>query len=256
MEHESTAVLVVGGSLVGLSAAVFLASRGVATIVVERHAGSSVHPRAVGFTPRTMELFRGVGLGEEIPQTPADFRLRRARVESLAGRWLDESPWTPGDGRASSSVELSPCTGAAIAQDRLEPILRTRAATLGADIRPSTELRAFTQDAAGVHAHVSTRDGEAYEIRAPYMIAADGGKSAIRQALGLGLRGRGPMRTLRSVLFRAPLEEYLARGIVQFEVERDDFKGFLTTYGDGRWVLMMGDDEERDECQLRRAVQG
>jgi putative polyketide hydroxylase len=76
---ETTSVVVVGGSLVGLSSAMFLAARGVATIVVERHPGSSPHPRALGFTPRTMELFRSVGLS--VPEAPPDFRLRRARVK-------------------------------------------------------------------------------------------------------------------------------------------------------------------------------
>ena len=46
MQQQSTYVLVVGGSLVGSSAALFLAARGVPTILVERHAGSSPHPRA------------------------------------------------------------------------------------------------------------------------------------------------------------------------------------------------------------------
>ncbi|MGA7134835.1 MAG: FAD-dependent oxidoreductase, partial [Mycobacterium sp.] len=51
---ESTQVLVVGGSLVGLSAAVFLAGRGVPVTLVERHATSSAHPRAIGYTTRTL----------------------------------------------------------------------------------------------------------------------------------------------------------------------------------------------------------
>ena len=95
METNSTSVLVVGGSLVGLSAAVFLGWRGVPTVVVETHTGSHPHPRAIGYTPRTMELFRTVGLGALIPQAPRGFRLRRCKIESLAGKWFAESDWTP-----------------------------------------------------------------------------------------------------------------------------------------------------------------
>jgi len=58
MKQDEALVLVVGGSLVGLSAALFLAARGVATILVERYPGSSPHPRAIGYTARTMELLR------------------------------------------------------------------------------------------------------------------------------------------------------------------------------------------------------
>src|SRR5690348_14213451 len=93
MTRDSTSVLVVGGSLVGLSTALFLAWQGVPTVLVERHAGSSPHPRAIGYTPRTMELLRAVGLAERIPEVPHDFRLRRVRVESLAGAWHTESAW-------------------------------------------------------------------------------------------------------------------------------------------------------------------
>ncbi len=87
------------------------------------------------------------------------------------------------------------------------------------------------------------------------MIAADGSRGAVREALGIGSKGPGHLETMRSVLFRAPLDEYLAKGIGQFEVEQPDLKAFLTTYGDGRWVLMFRDDVERDEGALRLAVQ-
>ena len=43
----STPVLIVGGGLAGLSAALFLAWRGVSVVLVEKHAGSSPHPRAM-----------------------------------------------------------------------------------------------------------------------------------------------------------------------------------------------------------------
>ena len=139
----STPVLVVGGSLVGLSAAMFLAWRGVPTVVVEKHPGSSLLPRAVGYTTRTLEIFRPVGIGSAIPEVPAgQGRPRRVAVESLAGKWAAEAEWSPGkpqsagsDGPPPPEIGYSPVTGAAIAQDRLEPILRDRAIELGADIR-------------------------------------------------------------------------------------------------------------------------
>ncbi|WP_437813826.1 FAD-dependent monooxygenase [Sorangium sp. So ce1078] len=253
MEVESTSVLVVGGSLVGLSAAVFLAWRGVPTVVVERHPGSSPHPRAIGYTPRTLELYRAVGLGPHIPQVPPTFRLRRARVESLAGAWFEEQPWTPGE-HGAPAIERSPCASAAIAQDRLEPVLRDKATELGAGVRLETELTRFAQDAGGVTASLRERGGREYTVRAAYMVAADGHRSPIREALGIGRAGRGHIQTVRSVLFRAPLEEYRRTGVTQFAIDQPGFKAFLTTYGDGRWVLFFWDDEERDTETLRAMV--
>lgn len=250
---DAPLVLVVGGSLVGLSVALFLAWRGVPTVLVERHPGSSLHPRAIGYTPRTLELFRAVGLGARIPQGPANFRLRRARVESLAGEWFEESSWTP-ESQETPRLEYSPCAGAAIAQDQLEPILREKAAELGADIRLSTELVRFEQDADGVSAVLRERNGRQYSLRAAYLVAADGLRSPVREVLGIGRDGRGHMSTVRSVLFRAPLEAYLEKGVMQFEIEQPGLKAFLTTYNDGRWILIFSDDVERDEASLQTTV--
>lgn len=253
----TTPVLIVGGSLVGLSAALFLALKGVKTIVVERHAGSSPHPRAIGYTQRTMELFATAGIVDQIPQAPAGFRLRRAEVESLAGQWKTDTAWTPTrDGQpAIPSVEYSPYTGASIAQDKLEPILRHRATQLGADLRFNTELLSFEQDATGVTARVRERDGgNEYTIQAQYMIAADGNHSPVRETLGISRKGPGLLNTVQSVLFRAPLEQYLKSGIHQFEINQPDLKAFLTTYNDGRWVLMFTDDIERNEVEQQGAI--
>ncbi|MCP3102496.1 FAD-dependent monooxygenase [Myxococcus sp. K15C18031901] len=253
MSAESKSVLVVGGGLVGLSAALFLAWRGVPVVLVERHPGSSPHPRAIGYTPRTMELLRAVGLGDRVPQAPESFQLRRVRVESLAGAWFEESHWTPPK-EVVAPRDDSPCRGAAVAQDRLEPILRDGAAALGADIRLRTELVRFEQDADGVTAWLRGPEGEESRLRAAYMVAADGHRSRVRDALGVGRSGRGHIRTVRSVLFRAPLEEYLRQGVTQFEVRQPGFEAFLTTYGDGRWVLIFSDDTERDDATLLALV--
>jgi 2-polyprenyl-6-methoxyphenol hydroxylase-like FAD-dependent oxidoreductase len=194
-----------------------------------------------------------------IPEAPPGFRLRRCKVESLAGRWFDESDWTPekpgAPKREVAATEYSPCTGAAIAQDRLEPILRDKARALGADLRLGTELVRFEQDAGGVTAWLRERGGREYTLRAAHMIAADGSRSPVREALGIGRTGPGHIQTLRSVLFRAPLEAYLEKGISQFEIDQPGLKAFLTTYADGRWVLMFHDDVERDEKALLASVQ-
>jgi 2-polyprenyl-6-methoxyphenol hydroxylase-like FAD-dependent oxidoreductase len=255
-------VLIVGGGLAGLSAAVFLAWRGVPSMLVEKHPGSSPHPRAIGFTTRTLELFRAVGLGARIPEVPLGHgRPRRIAVESLAGKWSTETDWSPGKPQTVEPGEpprpeagYSPCTGAAIAQDKLEPILRDKAIELGVDVRMKTELVSFAQDPAGVLASLRHRDGHAYVLRADYMIAADGHASPVREALGVGRSGHGFLQVVRSVLFRAPLDEYLEAGISQFELDQPGLKGMLTTYRDGRWLLMFSDDQERDGATLRAKV--
>ncbi|WP_174280235.1 FAD-dependent monooxygenase, partial [Sphingomonas bacterium] len=250
-----TQVVIVGGSLVGLSAALFLAWRGVDTIVVEEHRGSSLHPRAIGFTELTLEHYRAAGIADRIPQIAADVRLRRATVESLAGAWREETPWTPGEEERDKG-SASPCTGAALAQDLLEPILRTAAVERGADLRQGVEMLSFSQSQSGVIVQARARDGgPAYAIQADYMIAADGADSAVRERLGIARVGVGHLRTIRSVLFRCDeADAYLQAGVQQFEIDQPGFRAFLTHYPDGRWVLMFDDDAERGEAELRAAI--
>lgn len=255
LHPQHTSVVIVGGSLVGLSAALFLAWRGVKCILVEKHAASAAHPRAMGFTERTIEHFRAAGIADQIPQVSAGSRLRRVKADSLAGQWHAESSWTPGAETAPAAMD-SPCRGAAIAQDKLEPILRTAAVDRGADLRLGTEMLGFEQLADGVKVTVRQRDSDlSYDIHADYMIACDGADSAIRQTLGITREGVGHLRTMRSVLFRCEeADALLAKGIQQFNIEQPDFKGFMTSYGDGRWVLMFDSDTDYVAAQLDRIV--
>ncbi len=65
-ETTNTAVLIVGGSLNGLTEALLLAHRGVKCLVVERQTTTSVQYKFRGISPRSMEVYRGVGIDGEI----------------------------------------------------------------------------------------------------------------------------------------------------------------------------------------------
>ena len=255
MKGVSTEVVILGGSLVGLSASLFLSARGVKNIVIERHLGSSPHPRAMGYTEHTLEFFRGVGLGDRIPQADPSVRLRRVKTESLATQWEDDFPWTPGK-TPTPPLTFSPVYGAAIAQDKIEPILRTRAIELGSNLMLGFQLVKFEDKLDGITITVKERStAEETLIKAKYMIAADGGDSPIRETLGISRSGVGNINTIRSVLFSCPeADQYLDKGVQQFEIEQPDFKAFLTTYHDGRWVLMFSDDQERSKEELGVAI--
>src|SRR3954469_4983440 len=84
-------VLVAGGSLVGLTTSLLLAVHGVPHLLVERHRGTAIHPRAASFHQRTMEVFRGLGLQPQVEEAAArEFEQNGAivAVESLSGAEL------------------------------------------------------------------------------------------------------------------------------------------------------------------------
>lgn len=240
---EHCQVLIVGGSLVGLSTAVFLADRGIRPLLVERHSDTSIYARAWGVNPRTMELYRSVGLEAQVraAQRRLDGTAQRSgilRAESLAGEeheWFD-APYVHGvfeDSSAVSPTGWSPCP-----QDKLEPILRARAEELGADLRFSTELRDFTQDDDGVTAQLhDRRTGQTRTVRADYLVGCDGNGSFVRRHLGIGTTGVGTMVHNLAILFDADLTEAVrGRGFMHCQVMNEHVMGVLGTDGE-RWQL-------------------
>lgn len=59
-------VIIVGGSLNGLTIALLLANRGVRCLVVERHRSTTVQYKFRGISPRSMEIYRTLGIEAEI----------------------------------------------------------------------------------------------------------------------------------------------------------------------------------------------
>jgi putative polyketide hydroxylase len=205
--NETTQVLIVGGGLIGLSTSLFLSWHGISSLLVERHPGTAIHPRAIGLTPRTMELFRSVGIEEAIrriePPIPEDSNV--PLVESLVGQEFDV---LQEDISALFNADVSPVQGSAIAQDLLEPVLRARAEQLGGVLHFGTELVAFEQGEDGVTATIRERaSGNTRTVRAQFLVAADGSHSGIRQQLGIGQHGTGSMGHFISMIFEADLME-------------------------------------------------
>ncbi|MEU7425400.1 FAD-dependent oxidoreductase [Streptomyces sp. NPDC048362] len=199
-------VLVVGGSLVGLSLSLFLGRLGVRHLLVERHSGTSVHPRGRGNNVRTMELFRGAGIEPDIRAAAsllADNHgiLQTPSLAGDGGQWLFKEI-DPGGGLA----RFSPTGWCLCSQNDLEPVLSKEARALGGDLRYFHELESFEQDPEGVTAWVRDRDSDRlYTVRADYLVAADGPRSPVRGRLGIGQGGPGELFANVSVTFRSKL---------------------------------------------------
>jgi putative polyketide hydroxylase len=226
-----TPVLIVGGSLVGLSTSLFLGRLGVPHILVERHSGTSIHPRGRGNNVRTMELFRVAGVQQRIKDAASVLAdnhgiLQTPTLVGDAGEWLFKEI-DPGDGLK----RFSPGAWCLCSQNDLEPVLLNSARELGGDLRFSTELMSFEQDGEGVTAQVKSREtGEHTTIRADYLVAADGPRSPVRERLGIGQSGPGDLFHNVSVTFTS--------------------RGLADVVGDRRFIVCYLTDPEADGALL------
>ena len=203
-------VLIAGGGLVGLSAAMFLGQHGVASIMVERLAAVSPLPRAAFFHMRTLELFRSAGIEDAVVDgSRRDFVPDGSIVlmDTVAGKKLGD---IIGDLNAGVDA-VSPCRRIFLNQPNLEPILAERARQGGATLLREHEVADVSQDTDGVSLavrHVET--GRERVLRGRYLIGADGAHSRVRDALGIGRTGRPVFSNSITIYFTADLSPWLA----------------------------------------------
>ncbi|MEV4443838.1 FAD-dependent oxidoreductase, partial [Streptomyces sp. NPDC049577] len=69
---DDVPVLIVGGGYAGLATSLFLAHHGVRSLLVDRHPGVAIQGRARGINPRTMEIYRPLGLEDRIKEAGLD----------------------------------------------------------------------------------------------------------------------------------------------------------------------------------------
>src|SRR5258708_5034945 len=235
-------VLIVGGGPVGLAASLLLSRRGIGNLVVERHPGTAIHPKARGINARTMEIFRqqGIEAGVREAGLPPERTGMIVWAKTLAGEEIERRvPWR---GRPEAA-EITPVRACLCAQDYLEPVLRRFAeGQASATLRFDTELDSFEQDEQGVCATLVDRKTASREVvRAQYMIAADGAQSGVRQALGAAMLGQKDVYDSVNVLFEADLRPWTTdRPAALYFIENEQLRGtFLTINAIDRWGFLV-----------------
>jgi 2-polyprenyl-6-methoxyphenol hydroxylase-like FAD-dependent oxidoreductase len=175
---KETGVLVVGAGPCGLALACDLARRGVRALVVEQAPSLFPGSRGKGLQPRTREVFDDLGVG--------------GAVREHGGPALVGMTWKDGERqgeyeifRRAAPTEAEPYGEPwALPQWRTQEILIGRLRELGGEVLFSTALTGLSQDADGVTARLTTG-----EVRASYLVAADGGRSTVRRLLSVTMEG-------------------------------------------------------------------
>ncbi|MDO9279188.1 MAG: FAD-dependent oxidoreductase [Polaromonas sp.] len=215
-------VLIAGGGPCGLMLANELGQRGIRCLMVDPKPGTAFNPQANATQARTMEHFRRLGFAHEIraeglpPDHPSDIAyFTRFTAHELARLRL------PTAAQAVASVKgLSGSWSAAelphrVSQKYVEVVLRRHAGKWPAcDIRYGWALDGFEDRSDGDHPIQATircvSTGESWPVQARYLVGADGPRSPVRQALGIGWGGSSGVKrqfmggTMFAAYVRAP----------------------------------------------------
>ena len=178
MQHVP--VVIVGGGPVGLATALGLARHGVRSVLIEADDGVCTGSRAICISRRSLEIIERLGaldgfLAKGLPWAGGRSFYRAEEVLHFT---------MPQD----ANQKLPPMVN--LAQYHIEQFLLDAAERQPEliDIRWQTKVTRVEQRADGATVTVATPD-ESYTIDTDWLVAADGGRSVVREALGLKLQG-------------------------------------------------------------------
>ena len=244
-KHDTAPVLIAGGGPVGMTLALELAHHGVRSILVERNASTTRHPKMDLTNGRSMELYRRLGLAAKLREVgvprgnPFDIVWATSGTGHLLHRFAYPSAveW---ERRAAQRNDGSFTREAPmrVSQIVLEPVLK---AAIDAhplvDVRFGWAFESLEQDADGVIA-VLRRSGsdERTTVRSSWLAGCDGGGSAVRTQLGIALNGQHAVGYVYMVHFRSKARDLLARFGIAWHLQTG--AGTLVAQDDGdTWTL-------------------
>ncbi|MEE6164398.1 FAD-dependent monooxygenase [Mycolicibacterium sp. 120322] len=161
-----------------MSAAIELARNGVECRVVDPLPESPQYAKAVGIQPRTLELFERMGVLRGILDAAVELRGQLVYVNGEQVARLDLA--LPDD---------VPFRFIGLPQYATERILGEELVARGVAVERGLRLAGFQQDTDGVTATLTDVCGNEQNVRAQYLIGADGAHSLVRKELGLTFEG-------------------------------------------------------------------
>ena len=176
---EGPQVIVAGGGPVGLVTAALLQKRGIRTLVVEADAGYCTGSRAICLSRRSLEILGWIG---------ADAAIERIGLPWVGGRsYFRDREVLHFTMPHDATQRFAPMVN--VQQYHVEEAAADALIGAGGTIRWSSRVVDLRQDRDGVAVDLVDDDGRATSIRADWLVACDGGRSTVRERLGLQLAG-------------------------------------------------------------------
>jgi 3-(3-hydroxy-phenyl)propionate hydroxylase len=175
-----TEVVIVGAGPTGLTLANILGMHGIRTLVVERNAATVGEPRAVSIDDESLRTMQYIDQLDTV---------RSGTVQGYGSHYFSAS--------GSCFAKVLPDTmeygyprRSAFRQPVLEAQLREALQRFpSVQARLSTKVTRLSGTGEGVRVEMVGPDGNKGEVRAQYVAACDGGRSGIREALGIKMSG-------------------------------------------------------------------
>src|SRR6516225_3733865 len=217
MKHVQ--VLIAGGGPVGLTLARDLARRDITCMLVERNPSTTRHPKMDITNARSMELFRGLGLADQLRAVavPESSNFDVSWITSLSGhelhrfRYPSVTEWRRLI-RATNDGSMPGEPPMRVSQVEIEPVLqRSIKAEPRVEARWGVAFDNLSQDAEGVTATLRSTDGQTEQVRCSYLIGCDGGQSQVRNCLGIQLDGQSRVMQRFMTHFRSRAMNVLQR---------------------------------------------
>jgi 2-polyprenyl-6-methoxyphenol hydroxylase-like FAD-dependent oxidoreductase len=236
-EITKTEVAIIGAGPTGLALACQFVRYGIDCLIIERNESITPYSKAIGVQARTLEIYEQIGLAQRAVDEGTIAGKGRLLVGGEVRGELDVSRL--GEGLSPYPFVLM------LEQSKNEKLLYEYLKSHQKEVNWRTELTSFTQNASGVTAHTTTRDGVTQTIQARYLVGCDGPKSLIRHTLGLSFEGSTFERMF--YVADAQVDWTFSHDAVHVCLSKDSFVVFFPLKGEQRYRIVGVFPEEFDK---------
>ena len=239
-------VVIVGAGPTGLTAAHLCRSLGLSAVVLEKRTGPQRSPAAHAVNARTFEIWRQAGIDMKpilgAALDPEEAGMVRW-VTKLGGELIASLPY---ERQGDEMLAITPTPLRNLSQHRLEPLLLAPEL----DVRYQHSFADAVDNGGGVDIDVTAPAG-AYQLRAKYLLGADGAASSVRTWTGIEMVGPRTIQSFLMVHVGADFRSLIGNdiGVLHWVIDPASGGTFVSHGADREWVYMRPWDPDTEPVE-------